>query len=85
MGQHETFDRAVFEFRDGLRGMARGSYSGPNTLTPGLPTAAEVKYLGAFEGVAHAGIGLSVEPQVGFRVRELQDPARLVIDVAHTE
>lgn len=48
-----------------------------------LPSVVQVNYLGSFEGVGTAGIGVATESLVGFRVFTLSDPARLVIDIAH--
>ncbi len=59
------------------------SYDGPTTLTPRLPSVAQVKYLGGWEGVTKAGIGVSSRSLLGFRVLTLDDPARVVIDVTH--
>lgn len=55
------------------------------TQAPGHPVVREVKYLGGFEQVHSAGIGVSGDgagERLGFRVDTLDDPARIVIDVA---
>jgi hypothetical protein len=57
------------------------TYTGPATLTPRYPTLVQVKWVAEFEGYLTFGLGLS--RKVGFRVLELHQPSRLVIDVAH--
>ncbi|WP_154675073.1 AMIN-like domain-containing (lipo)protein [Parafrankia elaeagni] len=59
--------------------------TGNTTLTTpptggGLPTLTSYAVAGDFEGYVHLGIGL--ENRVGFRVVELRNPDRLVIDFA---
>jgi hypothetical protein len=57
---------------------------GPSTrtgVTPRLPALREIKYVTEFEGEATYGVGLSNGH--GFRVYELSDPKRLVVDVKH--
>lgn len=50
-------------------------------LTDGFPVIQEARFLSAFEGITHIGIGLSgAQP---YEVTWLEDPARLVIDVFH--
>ncbi len=51
------------------------------TVTPRLPALRELTYVTEFEGEATYGIGLS--NRNGFRVYELADPKRLVVDVKH--
>jgi len=53
----------------------------PTRLRPDLPALREVNAPGSFEGQTTAGIG--VTRRVGFRVLELTDPTRIVIDLAH--
>jgi hypothetical protein len=53
----------------------------PTRLRPGLPALREVDAPGSFEGQTTAGIG--VTQRVGFRVLELANPTRIVIDLAH--
>jgi hypothetical protein len=50
------------------------------TLTPGSPVVREVRFAGDFEGRVWFGIGLA--GRGGFRVVELADPTRIVVDVA---
>jgi hypothetical protein len=50
------------------------------TLTPGSPVVREVRFAGDFEGRVRFGIGLA--GRGGFRVVELADPTRVVVDVA---
>jgi hypothetical protein len=118
VGEHEGFDRAVFEFQGGLPGyrieyvqppitadasglpveIAGGAFlqarfspavahdeSGNPTasqeLTPGRRSILEMKSTGDFEAVVTWVLGLDRE--VDFQVTDLQDPFRVVIDVAH--
>jgi hypothetical protein len=53
----------------------------PTRLRPGFPALREVNAPGSFEGQTTAGIGLT--HRVGFRVLELANPTRIVIDLAH--
>jgi hypothetical protein len=53
----------------------------PTRLRPDFPALREVNAPGSFEGQTTAGIG--VTEQVGFRVLELTNPTRIVIDLAH--
>ena len=53
----------------------------PTRLRPDLPVLREVNAPGSFEGQTTAGIGVS--QRVGFRVLELTNPTRIVIDLAH--
>ena len=57
------------------------TYTGPGVVTPRHPTLVQVRYLGEWEGYLTFGLGLS--HRAGFRVQELHQPSRLVIDVAH--
>jgi len=47
----------------------------------GLPTIRDIKVFDQFEG--YLGYGLGISDRNGFRVIELRNPTRLVIDVAH--
>lgn len=53
----------------------------PRRLAPRLPAVRELKLVHDFEG--HVEVGVGVSRRLGFRVQELADPNRLVIDVAH--
>src|SRR5215218_9804392 len=53
----------------------------PTRLRPDFPALREVNAPGSFEGQTTAGIGVS--QRVGFRVLELTNPTRIVIDLAH--
>jgi hypothetical protein len=53
----------------------------PTRLRPDFPALREVSAPGSFEGQTTAGIG--VTQRVGFRVLELPNPTRIVIDLAH--
>jgi peptidoglycan hydrolase-like protein with peptidoglycan-binding domain len=50
-------------------------------LIPGFPTLREVRWGGEFEGLTTFAVGLT--GRSGFRVLELSQPSRVVIDVAH--
>lgn len=58
---------------------AFGSFSGPNSLQPGLPQLREIRLTGDFEAVNRWGLGLAGPPCL--RAFTLGDPPRLVIDV----
>jgi hypothetical protein len=49
------------------------------TLTPGSPALRQVRFAGDLEGQVSFGLGLAGRD--GFRVSELHDPARVVVDV----
>jgi hypothetical protein len=53
----------------------------PTRLRPDFPALREVNAPGSFEGQTTAGIG--VTQRVGFRVLELTNPTRIVIDLTH--
>jgi hypothetical protein len=55
----------------------------PTRLRPDFPALREVNAPGSFEGQTTAGIG--VTSRVGFRVFELTNPTRIVIDLAHPQ
>jgi hypothetical protein len=55
----------------------------PTRLRPDFPALREVTAPAAFEGQTTAGIG--VAQRVGFRVLELANPTRIVIDLAHPQ
>jgi len=57
------------------------TYNGPLELTPGFASLVEAERMGDFEGVLQWVLGLGEETE--FRVETLEDPPRLVIDVAH--
>ena len=57
------------------------TYLGPLELKPALPQILEAERVGDFEGVFSWALGLSAEAD--FRVLTLEDPPRLVFDVAH--
>jgi hypothetical protein len=57
------------------------TYTGGLELKPGLPALVEAERTGDFEGVLTWVLGLSEETE--FRVYELEEPNRLVVDVAH--
>lgn len=53
----------------------------PRRLAPRLPAVRELRLVYDFE--AHVEFGIGVSQRLGFRVQELANPNRLVIDVAH--
>jgi hypothetical protein len=55
----------------------------PTRLRPDFPALREVNAPASFEGQTTAGIGVS--RRVGFRVLELTNPSRIVIDLAHPQ
>jgi hypothetical protein len=57
------------------------TYDGDLELNPELPALVEAERTGDFEGVLTWVLGLAEETD--FRVYELQEPYRLVVDVAH--
>jgi hypothetical protein len=61
-----------------LRGATAQTYSESRDITTGLPIAVQLVQLGDYEGVTTWGIGLS--RAACFRVLELSNPTRLVID-----
>jgi hypothetical protein len=58
-------------------------YSGPRRFSPALSSVREVQVGGVFEGYVDAFVG--VTEQRPFRVFLLQDPQRVVVDVAHRD
>jgi hypothetical protein len=76
-GQPVTLDGSA-----GIRLVVRNTDIAPGAPTdvkPGLPSIREVAQIGNFERVVSYGIGLATP--ACFRVLELSEPARLVIDV----
>lgn len=71
--------RVVFKLAGGHDN--RGTNFLPATITPRCPNLLQVKKTGDFEGVVSFGLGL--RRMTGFRVFRLQNPTRVVIDVAH--
>ena len=57
------------------------TYDITRTLNPKLPTLRQIKFGEDFE--AHVSAGLGLADRVGFRVFQLHNPDRVVIDVAH--
>lgn len=58
-------------------------FAGPETLTdPALTAIGQVRYAGTVRGVTQVFLGLTT-PQVGFRVRALSEPTRVVVEVDH--
>jgi hypothetical protein len=57
------------------------TYPISTVLNPALPTLRQIKFGEDFEGYVSAGLGLA--DRVGFRVFQLHNPDRVVVDVAH--
>ena len=57
-----------------------GTQTVPDTFTPGLSQVKQVGLAEDWEGLVRLGIGL--DHRAGFRVLELRDPVRVVVDVA---
>jgi hypothetical protein len=57
-----------------------GTQTMPDKLTPALPQVRQLGLAEDFVGVVRVGIGL--DHRAGFRVLELHDPVRVVVDVA---
>ncbi|MEO6197164.1 MAG: hypothetical protein ABIP58_03560 [Dehalococcoidia bacterium] len=57
------------------------TYTGPREITPDLEAISEMEMAGDYEGYVTWGIGLPEE--LDFRVTALEDPYRVVIDIAH--
>jgi hypothetical protein len=57
------------------------TYDIHQVLNPRLPTLRQIKFGEDFEGYVSAGLGLA--DRVGFRVFQLHNPDRVVVDVAH--
>ena len=57
------------------------TYPISTVLDPGLPTLRQIKFGEDFE--AHVSAGLGLADRVGFRVFQLHNPDRVVVDVAH--
>jgi hypothetical protein len=57
-----------------------GTQTVPDTITPGLGQVRQIGLAEDWEGVVRLGIGL--DHRSGFRVLELRDPARVVVDFA---
>ncbi len=72
-----TFDNIV----QAEGGVPHVVYEGPRRITPELTSVRELADAGDFEAVLSLGIGVSAE--TGIRAYRLDDPSRLVIDVAH--
>jgi hypothetical protein len=57
-----------------------GTQTVPDRLTPGLPQVRQIGLAEDWEGLVRLGVGL--DHRAGFRVLELRDPVRVVVDVA---
>src|SRR4029453_5992058 len=57
------------------------SWPGPKRFSTGFPAIRQVAFAGDFEGYVTFGLGIS--QRSGFRVIELRNPTRIVVDVAH--
>jgi hypothetical protein len=57
------------------------TWTGPKRITTGFPAVEQIAFAGDFEG--NVTFGLGIRHRAGFRVLELRDPTRIVVDVAH--
>jgi hypothetical protein len=62
-------------------GSGAPTWTGPRRITPGFPALKQLAFAGDFEGYVTFGLGIG--QRAGFRVLQLRDPARIVVDVAH--
>lgn len=79
----EAFLHVRFNVAQAHDEAGNSTYVGPREITPGLASISEMEMAGDFEGYVTWGIGLPEE--LDFRVTTLDDPYRVVIDVAHPE
>jgi hypothetical protein len=63
-----------------VNGTGWGTYRGPTTITPGLPSVIQLTQTGDFEGYLTWAIGLRAPAP--FRVLALSGPDRIVVDIA---
>jgi hypothetical protein len=56
-------------------------YAGPLAVRPALPVLVDIQRIGDFESVL--GFGLGLTSKVKFSVSRVEDPFRIVIDLAH--
>jgi hypothetical protein len=57
-----------------------GTQTVPDRFSPGLPQVRQIGLAEDWEGLVRLGVGL--DHRAGFRVLELRDPVRVVVDVA---
>ena len=72
--------KVVFSIAEAHNVDGSASFPQGRRIDPGLTTLKEVALIGDFEGYVTFGLGLA--GKVGFRVFELSNPSRVVIDVA---
>lgn len=77
----QAFLKVVFSVTEAHGAGGASSIPQGTRVDPGLPTVKEVALAADFEGYVTFGIGLS--GKAGFRVFELSNPTRVVVDVAH--
>lgn len=77
----QAFLKVVFSVAEAHDGSGALSIPQGRRFDPGLTTVKEVALAGDFEGYVSFGLGLA--GKVGFRVFELSNPSRVVVDVAH--
>jgi hypothetical protein len=75
--QNATFDNTFQSGGD----VPHVAYRGPHRIDARLPNVQQVADAGDFEAVLSLGIGL--QRTAGLRAYRLEDPSRLVIDIAH--
>jgi hypothetical protein len=66
---------------DAHDGAGRPTYDGAHRILVDYPNLRDVRFAGDFEATVSVALGL--RHQAGFRVFTLQDPTRIVVDVAH--
>ncbi len=76
-----AFLKVVFNTAQAHDDAGNSTYTGPREITPGLDSVSEMEMAGDFEGYVTWGIGLPEE--LDFRVTTLEDPYRVVLDIAH--
>ncbi len=77
----QAFLKVVFSVAEAHDAGGALSFPQGKRFDPGLTTIKEVVLAGDFEG--HVSFGLGLAGKVGFRVFELSNPSRVVVDVAH--
>lgn len=75
-----AFLKVVFSIAEAHNADGSASFPQGRRIDAGLTTLKEVALIGDFEGYVTFGLGLA--GKVGFRVFELANPSRVVIDVA---
>jgi hypothetical protein len=74
---HSTYDN-LFQVGSGIEHL---TYTGPHRISTSLPNVQELADAGDFE--AEMGLGVGLQRKAGLRAYRLENPARLVVDIAH--